>query len=707
MTERQDDQPTSLDAGSQPAPAAGPRRAGPGWWDRMVRWVWAYFEQQDPRFWVALTPALILATLLFVRSPASNYIFDEQEALLANPYVNDTTLGFVESIRQAFFKDFWGLPPTRSIGSYRPLPNLIWRALWQLSTLPWLHHWVNVVLHAVNGALVASFAFVLTRRRGLSWLVGATFLFSAVITEAVTGVVGIADVLGGLGVLLALHALRWPLLLMPIGVGAAALIGLFSKESSIVGVPLVPWVALIAAPALHPRRPWRVPRALIAAVGFAGALVFYTELRKVCFPVSLPPEMQEPLGSEASWPAWAFHEFLRWFAQPKLPADPINNPLIEADFPHRVAGALRVYWRGLSQVLLPLRLSGDYSFPQEPVPERLLFPESVLGALALVGPPAVGAVLAARLPWLRDRAAWDRWWKWSRALDEAIRRTHPAIEQATTEAARESAIARQQYALVEADELAPDPIQWGKMSVATLLAIGLVWFPVAYFPHSNILVELPTVRAERFWYLPIIGTSFVIPIGVMWLAARLRWKHLGLAVGITFYCQQALSARCHALDYSNDLVFWRGARSISTRSAKAHLNYSVMVGARGRLEERLEANGRAIELAPQWPMAHVYYGDTLCRMNRTDEAWPHYVRGWELADNDSNLIALGLQCLWDHGAVEKHREELLDLAYADEHRGSWLAYLAAEVVHSGEEHGGVPAKYRPRGYDQGPKKEAE
>jgi len=194
---------------------------------------------------------------------------------------------------------------------------------------------------------------------------------------------------------------------------------------------------------------------------------------------------------------------------------------------------------------------------------------------------------------------------------------------------------------------------------------------------------------------------------MVWLIDRVRWRQLGLSIVVTFFCQQALSARWHACDYANDLVFWRAARTTSPHSAKAQLNYSVMVGARGRLEERLSANAMALELAPEWPMAHVYYGDTLCRMNRTDEAWPHYVRGWELADNDSNLIALGLQCLWDHQAIEKHRDELLGLAYDEKHRGSWLAYLAADIVYSGKEHDGVPPKYRPRGYDQGPKQDDE
>jgi hypothetical protein len=149
-------------------------------------------------------------------------------------------------------------------------------------------------------------------------------------------------------------------------------------------------------------------------------------------------------------------------------------------------------------------------------------------------------------------------------------------------------------------------------------------------------------------------------------------------------------------------MFWDATRRAAPRSAKAQLNYSVMVGARGRMTERLEANGLAKQLAPEWPMAHIYYGDTLCRMGRPEEAWPHYLRGFELAPNDSNLIALSLQCLWDHNAIKSRSTELLDLADEEKYHGSWLAYLCREIANSGDKHGGVEKKYRPRGYNEGP-----
>jgi hypothetical protein len=126
-----------------------------------------------------------------------------------------------------------------------------------------------------------------------------------------------------------------------------------------------------------------------------------------------------------------------------------------------------------------------------------------------------------------------------------------------------------------------------------------------------------------------------------------------------------------------------------------------MWGARGHLDTRLDESLIAVELAPMWPMAHVYLGDTLCRLHRPHEAWPHYVEGFKLADNDPNLISLALQCLWEEGAFKAHETDLL--ALADEHPDSWLDFLAKDVSNNGTEHGGVNPKYRPRGYNEGPK----
>jgi hypothetical protein len=170
----------------------------------------------------------------------------------------------------------------------------------------------------------------------------------------------------------------------------------------------------------------------------------------------------------------------------------------------------------------------------------------------------------------------------------------------------------------------------------------------------------------------------------------------------------------------DDLTFWNATRRAVPLSAKAQLNYSVMLGARGKLHERLKYNGIARELAPEWAMAHIYYGDTLCRLANTPDppqtqvepekrfakaelAMPHYLKGFALAPNDPNLISLALQCMWEEKIFLPHQTELTELA--DHHPGSWLSFLVNDTLENGEKNGGVQKKYRPRSYDEGPKSE--
>ena len=110
-----------------------------------------------------------------------------------------------------------------------------------------------------------------------------------------------------------------------------------------MALPLLAWAALVGAPVLH-ARPLRLLRAFLALSASLAALVFYTYVRRHFFPVDLPAEVSAA-PSDQALPERLLFEFLRWFQQPRLPHDPINNPLAEADFAHRVAGGLRVYLR--------------------------------------------------------------------------------------------------------------------------------------------------------------------------------------------------------------------------------------------------------------------------------------------------------------------------------------------------------------------------
>jgi hypothetical protein len=408
--------------------------------------------------------------------------------------------------------------------------------------------------------------------------------------------------------------------------------------------------------------PWTLAawgRALGLFAGSVAAFVAYVELRKRWFPARLAHELRaDELPSMRPW-ARVYAQLLHWYGQPVLPRDPLNNPLVDAAWPERIAGALRVYARGFGQLFVPWHLSGDYSAPQEPIPPHLHEPATIVGALLVVMPFAVAAVAGWRALRVRTDASGSH-----AGADDMGRR---------------------------------------------VVAFGLVWMVVSYAPVSNVPVLLPTVRAERFWYFPAIGFALVAGVAVDALLRHLRARRACVRGVVVLLAAFALfqwgCARRHANDYTDDLTFWRATRKAVPRSAKAHLNYSVMVGARRDLPERLAANAEALALAPRWPMAHVYYGDTLCRLERIDEAWPHYFRGFELGPNEVNLIALALQCAWDKKALAEGAPIRTELSErAARYPGTWFAYLVRDILDNGATHDGVDPKYRPRGYNEGPKK---
>jgi hypothetical protein len=794
-----------------PRPPPAPRLPLPpeppsGWFtpdlvERVIAWARARYFERDPSFRTLFVPFAVLALILFSRWPGTNYIFDEQEALLANPYVNATQgLRYIDAIH----RDFWGLLPDRSIGSYRPIPDLLWRAVWQLSSKPdglfrqpFLHHIYNVVFHAVNATIMSLIVFAWTKRRGQAVVAGLVFGSCAVLTEAVSGIVGIADVLGGMGALLAIAALSLPGWAMPFAVFTAVSFGLFCKESALVCVPLVPFAALCVAPLTHPERPARFLRAALAFVGAAAAFYLYVELRKRWFPSPLPGDLVDDPAEDAPWVTRFAHDFLVWFHQAPLPKDPLNNPLVNADKPHRIAGALRVYFRGLGQLVYPTPLSGDYSFPQEPIPDDLVFPESVAGAALTALPPLGSLVLwlvalwrerggrrAAGLP-LPDRFRYAR--RIAGLLLTLVASSIVALDLLVFRPRGQILAYRNlplwlasiPVALLGLGLLAeglpalprPDPRPL-RYSGLILLGVGMTWVVVSYFPHSNIPIVLPTVRAERFWYFPAIGSTLVLSVVFAWIheavmrrgpdaparegrqivglllvflvsvlavvdawvlhprsiplayhgfpfwVAAIPCAILGLALfagglpgrvlgvfapalfaGFVFF--SGVQAYRHAMDYRSDVDFWRATKDAVPRSAKAHLNYSVMKGARGDLTTRLEESRIAMTLAPKWPMAHIYTGDTLCRMHRAKEAWQYYQEGFDIGPNDLSLIALALQCLYDEKELLAHEDELRTIAAA--HEGSWIAYLATDTLGNHEKNKGVDPKYRPRGYNEGPK----
>lgn len=127
--------------------------------------------------------------------------FFDSRAIKNNPDLRWTT-----PISGLFFNDFWGTPLSHSGShkSYRPLVVLTFRLNYFISQFkPFSYHLVNVLLNTAVTLLYTHLSWVLYSRKRFTLASGLIFASHPIHTEAVSGIVGRADVAAGLFFMLA------------------------------------------------------------------------------------------------------------------------------------------------------------------------------------------------------------------------------------------------------------------------------------------------------------------------------------------------------------------------------------------------------------------------------------------------------------------------------------------------------------------------
>jgi protein O-mannosyl-transferase len=310
-------------------------------------------ESRERRRARSLTLVALLAALPYVNSISGQFTFDDAAVVRDNPNVMqlDAPLGPL----------LLGLRPP--LIWYRPLTMLSYRLNAWAGRSPFGFHLVNVFLHVLVSLLVFELAALWTGHGLAAFATAALFAVHPIHTEAVSSVVGRAELLAALFVFASLLAAARIRARGSCGWIAASmawlLLGLFAKESAVASIPLTAVVC---------RRPgqelaWR--RVAGIAVLLLCASLPYLYLRKlVVGAVTLP----------------ALPDFL-------------SNPAAYSPWPVRLATALVVVSQYLSQLLLPVRLYADYSFDHVPV---VLSPTDPRLLAALAGLGTIGVVLLIR-----------------------------------------------------------------------------------------------------------------------------------------------------------------------------------------------------------------------------------------------------------------------------------------------------------------------
>ncbi len=285
--------------------------------------------------------ALLLAAAIgatfcaYSNSLQAPFLLDNDPVILNDPRIRTVTSSHIQRILTEQY-------PLGLSGLYRPFTTLSYLfnyAVLGNGTNPAGYHWFNLILHAVNMALVYALGLAIFEQIPVALLLTAIWGLHPALTEAVTNIVGRADMLAAFGVLAALlchrHALRtsgrtkaaW-LAAMTLAVAA----GMFSKEGAIVVAAVIPLYDFTFGRAAS----WRSRIPSYAAVA-APCLVFLYVRAQV-------------LANAAAAP-FPF----------------CDNPLMGAGFWTARLTAVKIIGKYFLLLVWPARLSYDYSYNEIPL----------------------------------------------------------------------------------------------------------------------------------------------------------------------------------------------------------------------------------------------------------------------------------------------------------------------------------------------------
>jgi tetratricopeptide (TPR) repeat protein len=323
---------------------------------KMAEWKLKLGSSRSRDLWAALL-LLALTMAVYANSLSGLFLGDSGAVVLEDPRVREVSR---DNLGLIFTQQYWY--PTANSGLYRPLVNLSFLLNYAVlgnAGRPAGYHWINLAFHAANVMLVWLLALTIFKQRLPAFFTAAIFTTHPVNVEAVTNIAGRADLMAAMGTLAALllytHLPRsrgWGRTASLLGIGAAAMFGLFSKENAAV----LPALMLLYDLVLRSRPSWR---------GYlvVGAVLLTTWLVRLRVFSRLPP-----------------------FDQPF-----VDNPLVGADFLTARLTALKIVCKYIWMLIWPQWLSWDYSYNQIPLATRSV------GVAALA---AVIAMLAAII-WLR------------------------------------------------------------------------------------------------------------------------------------------------------------------------------------------------------------------------------------------------------------------------------------------------------------------
>lgn len=299
----------------------------------------------------------LVVGLAYANSLRNDFVFDDKAIILENKLITH-----LENLPKLFTVDYWAgyrnpnePVPFRS-GLYRPLVLASYALNYAIGGFdPLGYHLMNIFLHFLVTWLLYLIAIQLGFSPEAAVISASLFAVHPLHTEAVTGIVGRAELLMALGVL---GGFWWAIQGRPWLSMMAFAVGLFSKEQAVMLPALLVFYdacqrKTLARGKTRNARPALFPAAVARYGGYILVLVGYLVIRTLV------------LGGDFL-PLIGF----------------VENPMAYVDWYPRILTALKVAGRYLWLCVWPASLSADYSYNTIPIASSLMEPGVLLALLA-------------------------------------------------------------------------------------------------------------------------------------------------------------------------------------------------------------------------------------------------------------------------------------------------------------------------------------
>ncbi len=290
---------------------------------------------RDKKLWLVVALGLALGFVIFGNGLWGGFVYDDNIVLSNSRFNHPAT--FANFFTEPYFENF------PEAGLYRPLTLISFVPNFLISgNNPFGFHFFNILLHIVNSILVYLLIFEFTKSFRISFLSFALFLVLPIHVEAISSIIGRAELLSFLFISLSFFLwLKSRFILSAL----LFLSALFAKETALA----LPPILLIISAYYKKDKKW------IYYFVIAGFVYFILRV------VSLGGYFMSPL------------------------ADFVFNPLKFVSWGERIATSLKIFVLYLQKIFVPINLSVDYSYNQIKIVKEFWSSGMAIAGLLIMG----------------------------------------------------------------------------------------------------------------------------------------------------------------------------------------------------------------------------------------------------------------------------------------------------------------------------------